>query len=43
MRLAVARVRDLSHVDFGPTAIRISGAGRLAPPNARQFPTSFAR
>jgi hypothetical protein len=43
MRLAVARVRDLSHVDFGPTAIRISGAGRLAPPNARQFSTSFAR
>jgi hypothetical protein len=40
----VARVRELSHADFGANAIRISPAGRLAPPRARQFwSTSRAR
>jgi Bacterial capsule synthesis protein PGA_cap len=40
----VTRIRELSYADFGPRAIRISAAGRLAAPgHTRAWPTSFSR
>jgi Bacterial capsule synthesis protein PGA_cap len=40
----VPRIRELSYADFGPRAIRISAAGRLAAPGHTQaWSTSFSR
>ncbi len=41
---SVERIRALSHEDFGPRAIRISAAGRLAAPDhTHVWSTSFSR
>ena len=41
---SVARIRALSHEDFGPRAVRISAAGRLAAPDhTHVWSTSFSR